>query len=302
MSTLAEIVDGVVAEAGPAIALLTIEEKNLQSLGSAFVEGMASSVVAAVVGGEPSAGEGEWATVLTATDAASAVLATRRIPGMQAVACLPRAVHFARSTGRAVELRTPGRTRRFVGPSVLAAAHEPARGEADLTRALREGGWHVAVEHHGVTVMRGRAGREVGMAILMVLLVTLFLPITMIVVVAAALGARRQLRALAAQWTDPFRHVDERLRIEIRPGGLRWAIWRDGQVTLDRTLDPGRLLAVHADGPFDKAVLLVEPSATSELPCLARGEPERSFQPPQSDALADLIVRIWAKPPPGYRG
>jgi hypothetical protein len=48
--------------------------------------------------------------------------------------------------------------------------------------------------------------------------------------------------------------------------------------------------------------MLVEPTATSALPCLARGESTQSFRPPQADALADLIVRWWAKPPPStYR-
>jgi hypothetical protein len=299
-----EVVDTAIARTRasglPPVRVAIVEadvERFATKLGRAAMDELAS-----IAGGATPTDEGgDWRTRVSLHASDGRELGSGVVAGRLALRTLPRALAYARQAGCVVDVESRALSRRFVPSQPLGAPAPPSRSPDELVRLLRRGRWRVEQHAHGATLERWRAGRETGLMILAILGLTLFLPITVIVAAAAlVLRGPPYLSTLARALFSPFRHLEERIRIELVPGRLRYVVTRNGQPTVERSFDDADLLAVHAPNAFERSVLLFTPEELVEMPCLARGESAESFSPPESDALAELAVHVWSWPrPPG---
>ena len=191
----------------------------------------------------------------------------------------------------------------LLAPGLAHAALAPAdqalvdKATAYLQSLQSARGKFVQTDARGASLERSKVGRQPGLMFLALLGATLFLPITMIAALAAlVLEGPRRLASLARAFVSPFRHVEERIGVELQPGRLSFAVRQDRRTIVERSFDDASLLAVHAPNRFERKITLFTADELVELPCLARGEPAESFSPPESDALAELAVHVWSWP------
>ncbi len=276
---------------------IAIAEVDVERLGAKLGRALIDELAGVAGGDAPIEQGGEWCTRIALLGGDGRELGASVLRGRRALDALPSALAVARRVGCVVDVDSAALSRRFVPTQPLGAPHPPRRSPDELVRTLRGGGWRVQTDARGASLERSKVGRQPGLMFLALLGATLFLPITMIAALAAlVLEGPRRLASLARAFVSPFRHVEERIGVELQPGRLSFAVRQDRRTIVERSFDDASLLAVHAPNRFERKITLFTADELVELPCLARGEPAESFSPPESDALAELAVHVWSWP------